>query len=64
LKVLRSAKTDIDQFHLIESFCLAIEKAFGEHEDRAPHTGVVQATTTAEVIPLDKFRYRRFTRWA
>jgi hypothetical protein len=68
LQVLRSAKTDIDKFDLIESFCTAIEQAFAV-DDHQPHiTDMRQPTQesakTAQVIPLEKFRYRRFTRLA
>ena len=66
LEVLRSAKTDIDKFHLIESFCGAIEQAFGNAESPAQsqeEQGDYRnkgAARSAEVIPLEKFRYRRF----
>ncbi|MDX1489114.1 MAG: hypothetical protein R3268_12975, partial [Acidiferrobacterales bacterium] len=66
LEVLRSAKTDIDKFHLIESFCGAIEQAFGNAESPAQSQGDQGdyrnkgAARSAEVIPLEKFRYRRF----
>ena len=66
LQVLRSAKTDIDKFHLIESFCGAIEQAFGDYESAAQTnsqqsgTRSKRSTQSAEVIPLEKFRYRRF----
>jgi hypothetical protein len=68
LQVLRSAKTDVDKFDLIENFCTAIEQAFTA-DDRQPHiTSARQPTKepgrTAQVIPLAKFRYRRFTRLA
>lgn len=66
LEVLRSAKTDIDKFHLIESFCGAIEQAFGNVESPAQSQDQQggyrnkDAARSAEVIPLEKFRYRRF----
>lgn len=66
LQVLRSAKTDIDKFHLIESFCGAIEQAFGDAENPAQSQGQQgdycgeESARSAEVIPLEKFRYRRF----
>lgn len=66
LQVLRSAKTDVDKFHLIESFCGAIEQAFGDAESPAQSQGQQDgqhdkdSARTAEVIPLAKFRYRRF----
>jgi hypothetical protein len=68
LEVLRSAKTDIDKFDLIENFCTAIEQAFTA-DDRQPHIANMRQSTkesarTAQVIPLAKFRYRRFTRLA
>ncbi len=66
LQVLRSAKTDIDKFHLIESFCSAIEQAFGNAEGPAQSQDQQggyrdkDSARGAEVIPLEKFRYRRF----
>jgi hypothetical protein len=66
LQVLRSAKTDIDKFHLIESFCGAIEQAFADAESPARSKDQQngyrgeESTASAEVIPLEKFRYRRF----
>ena len=66
VQVLRSAKTDIDKFHLIESFCGAIEQAFGDAESPAQNQGQQggdcgeESPRSAEVIPLEKFRYRRF----
>ena len=66
LQVLRSAQTDIDKFHLIESFCGAIEQVLGDAESSAQSNGQPgnyrdeQSARGAEVIPLEKFRYRRF----
>jgi hypothetical protein len=68
LQVLRSAKTDVDKFDLIENFCTAIEQAFTA-DDRQSHIASARQPTkesarTAQVIPLAKFRYRRFMRLA
>ncbi len=66
MQVLRSAKTDVDKFHLIESFCGAIEQAFGNAESPAQSEGQQsgyrseESARSADVIPLEKFRYRRF----
>ncbi len=63
LQLLRSAKADVDQVELIDNLCSALDEAFGASEPprggRRPRNG-----RTAEIIPLDRFRYRRFRRRA
>lgn len=63
LNVLRSSKTDIDVFQLMESLCTAIDQAFdhdhGELGGARPKS-LPDETQKAAVIPLANFRYRRF----
>lgn len=57
VEILRSERTDVDLFHVIEDLCVALDRAFGaapvrpRHPERAP---------IAQVIELARFRRRRF----
>ena len=65
LKVLRSSRTDVDAFQLIDALCTAVDQAFSK-EDGQENGGRRQPKYAtgkppkADVIQLDNFRYRRF----
>jgi hypothetical protein len=63
LRLLRSANTDVDEFQLMESFCSAVECAFADGDLQQFEEGRRRCNEEphkAEVIVLDRFRYRRF----
>ncbi len=59
LRVLRSPKTDVDLFHLIEELCRAVDVAFGANESMAKGPAADPVRGRASVISLDRFRARR-----
>ncbi len=64
LQVLRSGKTDVDQVALIEELCGAIDLAFVESEPQDDRPPSSPGERSAEVISLERFRYRRYRRRA
>lgn len=64
LQVLRSGKADVDQVELIEELCGAIDLAFVESEPQRNSRSNSRDQRSAEVISLERFRYRRFQRRA
>ena len=68
LEILRSPKTDVDVFALIDDLCHAVNAIFSEYEE----TGCKPSAPTrrqrrarrrngrpADIIPLEQYRYRR-----
>lgn len=56
LEVLRSERTDVDLYRLMEELCVALDDAFGP---RARQAASHKPATEAEVIQLAAFRRRR-----
>ncbi|MDH3671297.1 MAG: hypothetical protein OES46_09035 [Gammaproteobacteria bacterium] len=65
LKVLRSLRTDVDAFQLIDALCTAVDQAFSkqggqENGEKRQSKHATDESPKADVIQLDNFRYRRF----
>ena len=59
LRVLRSPKTDVDLFHLVEELCRRVDAAFGANEAVTKSSAAETVRGRATVISLDRFRARR-----
>jgi hypothetical protein len=59
LRVLRSPRTDVDLFNLMEELCRAVDTAFGANETAAKKPAGDPARQRAPVVSLDQFRARR-----
>lgn len=60
LRVLRSPKTDVDLFNLMEELCRATDAAFGAGETAAKRQPAGDpARRRAPVVSLERFRARR-----
>lgn len=59
LRILRSPRTDVDLFHLIEELCRAVDAAFGIRESAAKRPDSDPARHRAPVVSLAQFRARR-----
>lgn len=59
LRVLRSPKTDVDLFNLMEEMCHAVDAAFGANEAAAKRPAGDPARRRAPVVSLEQFRARR-----
>ncbi len=59
LRVLRSPKTDVDLFNLMEELCRALDGAFGTNETTAKRPAGDPTRQRAPVVSLQQFRARR-----
>jgi hypothetical protein len=57
LEVLRSERTDVDLYRLVDELCVALDDAFGPHARRG--TEREKTAPQAQVIELASFRRRR-----